>query len=127
MTTEPTVGQCVYIARNSGRHGGKVGSRMVITRVDDSDNTVRGYVDGSAAVADYWVPVRDLEPVGFGWDYVRSHLPPEVVTLLSACNGIHNLALNDAIRLAVLASLPDLRERITEAVREVEATDDFDF
>jgi hypothetical protein len=127
MTTEPVVGQCVYIARNSGRHGGKVGSRMVITRVDDDDNTVRGYVDGSASVADFWVPWRDLEPVGFGWDYVRSHLPPEVVTLLAACDGVHSLALNDEVRLTVLASLPDLRERITAAAREVDAADDFDF
>jgi len=123
MTTEPVVGQCVSIARNSGRHGGKVGSRMVISKVDDSDNTVRGFVDGSATVADYWVPVRDIDPIGFGWDYVRRHLPPEVVTLLSACEGVRCLALNDEIRLAVLASLPDLRERIAEAVREVEADD----
>jgi hypothetical protein len=123
MTTEPVVGQCVTIARNSGRHGGQVGSRMVITRVDDNDNTVRGYVDGSASVADYWVPWDDLEPVGFGWDYVRTHLPPEVVTILSACDGVRNLALNDGIRLAVMASLPDIRERITEAVRHVEVGD----
>jgi hypothetical protein len=123
MRTAPTVGQCVYIARNYGRHGGKVGSRLVISKVDDGDKTVRGFVDGSATVADHWVPVRDIEPVGFGWDYVRSHLPPEMVTLLSACEGVRCLALNDEIRLAVLASLPDLRERIAEAVREVEADD----
>jgi len=121
MTTEPTVGQCVVITRNGGRHGAKVGSRMVISRVDDSDSTVRGYVDGSTTVADYWVPWNDIEPVGFGWDYVRSHLPPEVVTLLSACEGVRNLSLNDEVRLAILASLPDLRERITEAVHEIEA------
>lgn len=127
MTTDPTVGQCVFIARNSGRHGGKVGSRMVISRVDDGDNTVRGYVDGSGCVADYWVPWNDIEPVGFGWDYVRSHLPPDVVTLLSACDGVRSLSLNDDIRLAVLASLPDLRERITAAAREVEASDDLGF
>jgi len=127
MTSEPVVGQCVSIARNSGRHGGRVGSRMVITRVDDNDHTVRGYVDGSPTVADYWVPWRDIEPVGFSWDYVRSHLPPEMVTLLSACEGVRSLALNDDVRLAVLASLPDLRERILEAAREIEAADDLGF
>ena len=127
MTSEPVVGQCVYIARNSGRHGARVGTRLVISRVDDSDRTVRGYLNGSNAVADFWIPWKDLEPVGFGWDYVRSHLPPEIVTLISACEGVRTLALNDDIRLAVLASLPDLRERITEAARESEAADNVGF
>jgi len=127
MTSDPVVGQCVYIARNSGRHNAPVGTRLVISRVDESDRTVRGYPNGSTVVADFWVPWRDLEPVGFGWDYVRHHLPPEIVTLLSACEGVRSLALNDDIRLTVLASLPDLRERITEAVREIEAADDVGF
>jgi hypothetical protein len=122
MKNTPTIGQCVSIDRNSGRHGVKVGCRMVISHVDERDKTVRGYVEGSTRVAD-WLPWRDIEPVGFGWDYVRSQLPPEMVTLLSACEGVRCLALNDEIRLAVLASLPDLRERIAEAVREVEADD----
>ena len=123
MTTDPTVGQCVVVTRNSGRHGLKVGTRLVISKVDDSDNTVRGYADGSTSGADNWIPWSDIQPVGFGWDYVRRLLPPEIVTLLSACEGVRSLALNDEIRLAVLATLPDLRERITEAVREVESAD----
>ena len=127
MTSEPVAGQCVSIARNSGRHGAKVGSRLVISRVDDNDHTVRGYLDGSQTVFDGWIPWNDIEPIGFGWDYVRRHLPPEVVTLLAACDGVTSLALNDDIRLAVLASLPDLRDRITTAAREVEATADVGF
>jgi hypothetical protein len=99
----------------------------VISKVDDSDSTVRGYADGSTSVADNWIPWRDIQPVSFGWDYVRSHLPPEMVTLLSACDGVRSLSLNDEIRLAVIASLPDLRERITEAVREVESAADVGF
>lgn len=126
MTTEPIAGQCVVVTRNSGRHSLKVGTRLVISRVDDSDNTVRGYADRSTTVTE-WIPWNDIQPVGFGWDYVRSHLPPEIVTLLSACEGVRSLALNDDIRLAVLASLPDLRERITEAARESEATDSVGF
>ena len=127
MTSEPVAGQCVSIARNSGRHGAKVGSRLVISRVDDNDHTVRGYLYGSQTVFDGWIPWNDIEPIGFGWDYVRRHLPPEVVTLLAACDGVTSLALNDDIRLAVLASLPDLRDRITTAAREVEATADVGF
>lgn len=123
MTTEPTVGQCVVVTRNSGRHGLKVGTRLVISKVDDSDSTVRGYADGGTSVADNWIPWGDIQPVGFGWDYICGQLPPEVITLLSACDGVRSLALNDEIRLAVLATLPDLRERITEAVREVESAD----
>jgi len=122
VTSTPLVGQCVLIARNSGRHGINVGSRMVISSVDESDQTVRGYVEGSKRVAD-WIPWDDLEPVRFGWDYIRDHLPPDVVTLLNACERVHCLALNENIQLAVLATLPDLRQRITEAVREVEAHD----
>ncbi len=122
MRSTPFVGQCVSITRNSGRHGVKVGSRMVLAHVDESDQTVRGYVEGSKRVAD-WVPWGDIEPVRFGWDYVRGHLPPDVVTLLNACDRIRSLALNDRVQLAILATLPDLRQRITDAVREVEADD----
>jgi len=121
VSFEPAVGQCFIVARNSGRHNVPVGSRLVVSRVDTNDSTVRGFVDGSATAADGWFSWSELEPVRFGVDYVKRHLPSHMTMLLAACDGIEGLALNPAIKLGVLETLPDLEDRILEAMREIDA------
>jgi hypothetical protein len=121
MESEPVVGQCYIVNRNDGRHNAAVGSRLVVSHVDSRDHTVRGFLDSSKTGFDGWVPRADIEPVGFGWDFVRRHLPPDIVTLLSACDHVEALSLSEGMRQTVLGELPDLMHRITDAVREIEA------
>ena len=115
MEREPIVGECLVITRNSGSHGMKVGERIVVCNVDDDDNTLQGHSRGSK-VAVGWIPWADCEPVTFGWDYARLHLPPELVRILSACDGIETISLNPAIRDLILESLPDWRQRVDDAI-----------
>ncbi|MGI9176909.1 MAG: hypothetical protein ACR2IT_03525 [Pirellulales bacterium] len=116
MDREPVPGECVRITQNTGDHGGRVGDQFLVTQVDDSDHTIRGIPRGFQTVADFWIPWSDIEPVAFGWEYVRGHLPTEVLTLVSACNGLEHLALNDQIKDEIFLSLPDWRERVMEAL-----------
>lgn len=116
MDREPTIGELVVVARNSGDHSQKIGERLVVCRVDDDDGTLQGVPRGMKSAND-WIPWADVEPVTFGWDYARRHLPEDVAGILDACDGIQHIALNSAIKEMILESLPDWRQRVEDAVR----------
>jgi hypothetical protein len=120
MEREPISGECVFIARHQGGYNGSVGDRFVVVDVDDSDSTVRGIPSGSRQVSGQWIPWADIEPVEFGWQYARQHLPQEIVLLLSACDGVEHLSLNRDLKYAIVDSLPDWKERVLAAARKVE-------
>lgn len=120
MDREPVPGECVVIARNSGDHPGHVGDQFIVSDIDDSDDTLRGIPRGSTAAADFWIPWSDVEPVAFGWHYAQGHLPPDLVELLGICEGIDHVTLNRQIKDLVFDSLPDWRERVTEALRSLD-------
>lgn len=112
MQREPVVGECVVVTRNHGDHDARVGDRFVVAAVDEHDDTIRGLAPGTAAATDYWIPWSDIEPVEFGWEYARQHLPADIVRLLAACDGIGTISLNSKVKIAILVSLPDWRERV---------------
>jgi len=120
MDREPTIGECVVVTRNTGDHAARVGERYIVCRVDDSDDTVKVIPRGESAVADYWIPWSEIEPVGFGWNYARGHLPEELATLLAACDGIEHLSLSREIKYAIIESLPDWRQRVMEALESID-------
>lgn len=120
MDREPVIGECVVVTRNTGDHGARVGERFIVCHVDESDDTVKGIPAGRSTVTDYWIPWSAIEPVTFGWDYAREHLPAEVVALLSACEGIATLSLNRHVKEAIFASLPDWKERTLEALQTMD-------
>jgi hypothetical protein len=124
MDREPVVGECVVVRRNSGRHSLRVGDRLVVSYVDDDDSTLRGIPSGGRTARDEWIPWGDVEPVVFGLEYVRDHLPAEVRALFSACEGVEHLALNRRIKEMLVESLPDWRSRILAAVESLDLVDD---
>lgn len=115
MDREPLIGEVVVITRPSDSHDVAVGEKLVVCRVDDSDETIQGWPRASKA-ATGWIPWSDVEPVEFGWDYVKRHLPPHIAAILAACDGIEFLSLNAAIKSQILASAPDWQERVEEVV-----------
>jgi hypothetical protein len=123
MEREPVPGECVRIVRNTGDHSGRVGDLFTVCQVDDSDSTIRGVPRGFHNVADFWIPWSDIEPVALGWDYARGHLPAEVVTLLSVCDGIEHLSLNSQIKSEIFHALPDWRERVMEVLDTIDRDD----
>ena len=123
MDREPIPGECVVVTRNTGDHGGRVGERYIVSHVDDGDDTIKAIQRGSFTVTDYWIPWSDIEPVGFGWEYARGHLPDDVAALLAACDGVEHLSLNSQIKNAIIESLPDWRERVMEVLESIDAED----
>jgi hypothetical protein len=121
MDREPVPGECVVVTSNAGDHNAQVGERYIVCRVDESDDTIKGIPKGSSAVADQWIPWSDVEPVCFGWDFARRHLPEDVAALLAACDGIEHIALNSRIKHAILDALPNWRPLVMEAIESMDS------
>lgn len=117
MDREPRVGEVLVVTRSdcSMPTPTRVGERLVVTHVDDDDNTLRGVWSGVTS-SDTWISWGDVEPVEFGWEFVRRHLPVEVADLLGACKRIEFLSLNSQVKQAIVDSLPDWRERVMAAI-----------
>jgi len=110
-------GQLVRVLRAGPTHNYTVGERYTIVAVDKSDSTLRLSGGSDKGPVRGWIPFTDAAPVGVGWEYCKSALPEEVVTLLSACRGVQAIALKADVRDELIRALPDLRERLIEAVR----------
>lgn len=123
MNREPQVGECVVVARNSGDHPCHIGDRLVVTHVDDGDDTIKGIPRGTKVVADYWIPFRDIEPVRYGWRFARQHLPHDLVTLLEACDGIEYIALGREVKESIVDRLPDWKDRVLAAIGKIDSAD----
>ena len=121
MQRTPIKGECVVVARNTVGHSFTVGDRLVVNQVDNSDDTFRGTPQGSTTMASGWLPWKDAEMVSFGWQYARKHLPAETATLLSACDGVEHLSLNQAVKAAIIDSLPDWKQRVLAALADMES------
>lgn len=117
MDREPRVGEVLVVTRTNSAMPSPVqaGERLVVTHVDDNDDTLRGIWSGTTS-ADTWIAWSDVEPVEFGWEFVRRHLPAEVAALLGACTRIQYLSLNSHIKRTIVDSLPDWRERVMTAI-----------
>ena len=118
MDRDIAPGDCVVVTANSGEHPARVGDRFIVHYVDDSDSTLRLIPQGSSTVCDFWVPIDEVKRVEFGWSYARTHLPPEVAALLSACDGIECISLNRGIKSLIVDGLPDWRERVMHAIEK---------
>lgn len=110
-------GQLVRVLRAGPTHNYTVGERYTIAAIDKSDSTLRLSGGPDKGPPRGWLPFADAAPVGVGWEYCKGALPEEIVTLLSACRGVQSLALKSDVRDELIRSLPDLRERLVEAVR----------
>jgi len=126
MDRQPVVGECVIVHDDSGEHAALQGDRLVVCEVDGSDETLRGVRRGDNSPVDGWISWHDVEPIAFGWDYARRHLPAEVVALLSACDGPHHLSLNLRIKEAIVQALPDWKSRVLEVIASGEPGSTFD-
>jgi hypothetical protein len=119
MDREPNQGEVLVIIKNSSGHDVPVGEKLVVCRVDDSDETFQG-IPRTSSASSPWIPWGDAEPIAFGWEFARKHLPPDLERLLGSCRGIEFISLNSAVKDLILASLPDWQERVSLAIRPLE-------
>lgn len=117
MKTYP-VGTRVYVVSNTNDHNYTVGRAYVITEVDD-DGTFKAR-DPDSGVVGNWLRWKDIDIVPpLGWDFCKGVLPPEVVTFLSAFQGIESIRIRDDIKTRILRKIPNLYDAIMEeAVRD---------
>jgi len=95
------------------------GEEYIVDVVDPSDGTFRARDPGSGRVGGWlrWTQVESADDT-IGLDFLKQHLSPEALTLLSAFDGLAGLRLKSEIRDRILLALPDLEERVREAARE---------
>jgi hypothetical protein len=113
MKKPPEEGDKIRITSNSNEHSYNVGAVYTVTAVDTNDSTLRA-IDSSGFTGN-WVRWKDCEPASrVGWDFIKTVLPSEVVSFLSAFEGIQCVELHTSIKDGILMKLPNLHELIME-------------
>lgn len=120
MDREPLIGEIVVVTHHSDSHDLHIGEKLAVSQIDESDETIQGWTRTSTT-ASTWIPWSDVEPVEFGWEYVKRHLPPHIAAILAACEGIEFISLNAAIKNQIQASAPDWHERVEAIVGQSDA------
>ena len=108
---EPRIGEVVYVVGKYSDHEYTLGGRYIVRAVDADDQTAK-IAEPTTGLANGWLKWDEIAPVAIGWEFCKTVLIDDVSTLLSACKGIAAISLHDCVRDEILASLPDLRERI---------------
>lgn len=117
MMTPAPIGTRIQVIANRNNHHYRVGSIYRVSHVD-SDGTFKA-VDENGIEGDYlrW---RDCEAVGLGWEWLRDHLDPRSLDLLSAFDGLQNLRLRHEVESRVILAIPKLADEILTLLPEVE-------
>ncbi len=109
-------GQLVRVVGNTMKSDYPLGSVHTISLIDESDSTMTLASGGRTGG---WISFADVQPVQLGWDYAKSVLPAEVVSLLEGCSGIEAISLKRSVCDAILLSVPNLGERIRNASEQL--------
>lgn len=105
-----SVGTLVRVIRNEHNHSYRVGGVYTVSRVDDDGTFQAAGEDGRPG---NWLRWTDCEPAGFEvWSRIAADLPEPILRFLACFDGIGTITLKEPVIDAVLATLPDLEERI---------------
>lgn len=114
------IGTKVRLRKENQETGMDHSTTYTIGQVDCSDSTYR--VRGPDGALKSWISFTSLQPAtGIGWDFLKEALPCEALDLLAAFKGLDALELDDQVIHHILSNLPDLQDRILEAVHNLEA------
>jgi hypothetical protein len=96
------------------------GKNYTVSRVDPSDNTLKGTEDGSGREL-LWVAWNRVRPVlsEIGWEWLKTQLPDDSLEILSAFDGLDRLTLKAEIRDQIVKSTPNLLQRILISKAEI--------
>ena len=87
-------------------------NQIYIVHQVDTDNTFKGQ-DPSTGQVGGWVSWDNfVKASGLGWEFAKEMLPAEVVTFLSAFDGLENIELSDEFKDRLIRSMPRLKEEI---------------
>lgn len=113
------VGTVIRVKANTNQHAYDIGGTYTVAHVDQSDDTFRA--SDSSGETRNWLRWCDCESAGPSvWDHLAADLPEDLVMFLSAFDGISSIQLREPVIDAILATLPDLHERIIRVTRSPE-------
>ncbi len=92
-----------------------------VTEIDTRDSTLRARDENGQTGS--WIRWLDCEKAGeIGWDWLKGELSAEALELLSAFDGLSSLRLRSELRIALVASIPDLKGRILDTCTAIETS-----
>lgn len=110
------IGSRIRVIANSNGHDYEIGEVYTVSQVDD-DGTFQAKDDDGDTHG--WLRWEDCAPVtSIGWAFCQRVLPPDIVRFLAAFDGVEHLALKDEIKDRILLCLPDLHQRILDAMEQ---------
>lgn len=102
-------------------HDYRRGESYEVTEIDPRDSTLRAR-DANGQTGS-WIRWNDCEKADeIGWDWLKGELSAEALELLSAFDGLSRLRLRPDLRVALVASVPDLKGRILDTCTALETT-----
>jgi hypothetical protein len=114
------IGTKVRLRKEHQESGMDHSTTYTIGQVDCSDSTYR--VRSPDGALKSWISFTSLQPAtGIGWDFLKEALPGEALDILAAFKGLDALELDDQVIHHILSNLPDLQDRILEAVHSLES------
>lgn len=111
------IGTRIRITGNSNSHHYRPGGVYRVHEVDD-DGTFKA-IDEYGTVGDY-LKWRDCEPVGIGWEWLRTQLDARSLDLLAAFEGVEHLTLRPEIEAMLVSSIPRLDQAILGVLPGIE-------
>lgn len=107
----PKVGDRFNVSSNVEDY--EPGKMYTVSRVDPTDNTLKGTEDGSGREL-LWVAWDRVRPVAseIGWEWLKTQLPDDSLEILSAFDGLDRLTLKADIRDQIVKTTPNLLQRI---------------
>jgi hypothetical protein len=107
----PKVGDRFNVSSNVEDY--EPGKMYTVSRVDPTDNTLKGTEDGAGREL-LWVAWDRVRPVAseIGWEWLKTQLPDDSLEILSAFDGLDRLTLKADIRDQIVKTTPNLLQRI---------------
>jgi hypothetical protein len=110
-----TVGGRIRIKPGAARTSYSQSVVYTVTTIDSSDSTLRAR--DSSGQEGNWARWRDCIAVDdIGWEWLKTTLSPDALDLLGAFDGLECLRLRDDLRAKLVLQIPNLRERVIEAM-----------
>ena len=105
--TPSSIGTRIQVLANQSGHHYSIGGIYRVSQIDP-DGTFKA-VDEFGIEGDF-LKWKECQPVALGWDWLRKHLDPRSLDLLSAFDGLQNLQLRENVESKIILSMPNLAE-----------------
>lgn len=114
-----TKGTRIRAVTSFGRHNYQPNETYIVSRIDSNDQTL--IAKDSSGEEGNWIRWADCSrQEDIGWDWLKTKLPAEALDLLSAFSGLEALTLREDIRSHLIMKMPDLKNRVLEALEAQE-------